>query len=345
MIHIDGSHGEGGGQIVRSALALSLVTGAPLELSRIRAGRSRSGLLAQHLAAVRAAAELGAAEVEGDRLRSSRLRFRPGTVRGGEYHFQVGTAGSAVLVLQTVLPALLRAEHPARLVLEGGTHNPFAPPFDFLATTYLPLLGQMGVRAEARLERYGFYPVGGGRFTIEVQPAATLGGLTLLERGPIRRRDVRAVVARLPMSIAERECRTIAQATGWPPGCFQTLAVDNAGSPGNYVSIELQCESLTELFTGFGKLGTPAEKVARGVLREARRYERADVPVGEHLADQLLLPLAVAAFADRAPSRFRTGPLTPHAETQIHVIREFLDIRLETRVEGDARELAVLPRH
>src|SRR5262249_47279895 len=178
MISIDGSFGEGGGQILRTALGLSLFTGQPFRIDKIRAGRKNPGLLRQHLTAVKAAAKIGQAEVTGVNIRSTQLTFSPGPVAAGDYQVAVGTAGSATLVLQSVLPALLISDdqdRQTRLTLEGGTHNPFAPPFDFLAKAFLPLLERMGARIEVRLERYGFYPAGGGRFGMPIEPPNGFG--------------------------------------------------------------------------------------------------------------------------------------------------------------------------
>jgi len=180
MIQIEGSQGEGGGQILRSALALSLITATPFCIENIRAGRAKPGLLRQHLTAVNAAAEIGSAEMIGASIGSTRLEFKPGKVRAENYSFAVGTAGSATLVLQTVLPALLTHSEPSTLTLEGGTHNPFAPPYDFLARTFLPLIARMGPRVTTHLERAGFYPAGGGRFTVSIEPA--LLGLSSVRR-------------------------------------------------------------------------------------------------------------------------------------------------------------------
>src|SRR2546428_9297761 len=160
MITIDGSFGEGGGQILRTALSLSLATGTPFRIENIRAGRKKAGLLRQHLTAVLAAAEIGAAEIEGATLGSTMLTFTPKSVRAGEYRFAVGTAGSGTLVFQTILPALLRASAATRVTIEGGTHNSAAPPFDFLDRTFLPLIRKMGATVSLKLERYGFYPAG-----------------------------------------------------------------------------------------------------------------------------------------------------------------------------------------
>jgi RNA 3'-terminal phosphate cyclase (ATP) len=220
ILTIDGSQGEGGGQVLRSSLALSLVTGRPFVIEKIRAARKKPGLMRQHLTAVLAAAEISGAEVEGAALGSRRLVFSPGPVRAGDYTFRIGTAGSATLVLQTVLPTLLVAEVDSNLTLEGGTHNPMAPPLDFLEKAYLPLVNRLGPHVEVHLVRPGFYPAGGGEFTVHVQPAPQLGRLELIERGQIIARRVRALVANLPRHIAERECRTIAQECGWDANCF-----------------------------------------------------------------------------------------------------------------------------
>ena len=204
MIRIDGSFGEGGGQILRTSLSLSLATGKPFRIEKIRAGRERPGLLRQHLTAVLAAAEVGGAEVDGATLGSTELTFSPGYVRSGEYKFSVGTAGSGTLVFQTILPALMLASEPSRLVIEGGTHNTAAPPFNFLARTFLPLVEYMGVKVQPQFERYGFYPVGGGRFRAEVHPVEALNGIQIGERGEINSRRAIAVFANLPRHIAQR---------------------------------------------------------------------------------------------------------------------------------------------
>ena len=216
MLTIDGTFGEGGGQILRTALALSLVTGKPFRIENIRAGRRNPGLLRQHLTAVNAATEISHAEVTGAAIGSRELTFAPGSVVSGVYSFAVGTAGSTTLVLQTVLPALLVASGKSKVILEGGTHNPFAPPFDFLEKSFLPLVNRMGPRVTAELERPGFYPAGGGRMSVTVEPVIALQRLDLQVRGEVLDRRARAVVANLPISIAERELNVIARKMSWP---------------------------------------------------------------------------------------------------------------------------------
>jgi RNA 3'-terminal phosphate cyclase (ATP) len=309
VITIDGSFGEGGGQILRSSLALALVTGTPVTIEHIRARRTKPGLRPQHLTAVRAAAEVGQAEVEGDAVGSQRLVFRPQAAHPGAYHFRIGTSGSTTLVLQTVLPALLVAAGPSQVTLEGGTHNPLAPPFEFFARTYLPVLRQMGHIVEARLERHGFSPAGGGRLTVSVEPAAEWRGFDLLQRGRLLGRRVRALVASLPEHIGERECATAVRKLGLRRDEAAVELIDGSSGPGNVLLIELEFEHVCEVISGFGKRGVKAEKVAADACREARRFLDADVPVGEHLADQLLLPLAIGAARGSGGGCFRTFAL------------------------------------
>ncbi len=329
MLDLDGSMGEGGGQILRTSLALSMVTGTPVCIRGIRARRARPGLMRQHLTAVEAAARVGGAKVEGAEIGSREIVFVPGEVRPGEYRFDIGTAGSTTLILQTLLPALLHAGGPSRLTLEGGTHNPQAPPFDYLERVFLPLLRRMGARIEAVLERPGFYPAGGGRFSVTIDPPARLSGLELLERGEIRSRRAVAILSALPRHVGERELRHVVRETGWDPASQEIREVVSPG-PGNVLLLEVESEALTEIFAGFGERGVPAEEVAARALREMRRYLDAGVPVGEHLADQLLLPLALAGSG-----AFATLPLSLHATTQIDLIPRFLDVRIGVEERGD----------
>lgn len=338
MVEIDGSIGEGGGQILRSALALSLVTGRPCRLRRIRAGRSKPGLRPQHLASVEAAAAVGAAAVQGDRPGSMELSFAPGTVRAGSYRFSVGTAGSTTLVLQTVLPALLTAGR-SDLTLEGGTHNPFAPPFDFLDRVFLPLLRRMGADVRATLERPGFHPAGGGVVRVEIAPGSGLRRLDLVERGAMVARSALARVSRLPRHIAERELAVVGERLGWEAGSLHVDEVRDAFGPGNVLTLELVSERITELFTAFGRRGTPAERVAGEAVDMVEAYLASDVPVGPWLADQLLLPTALAGGG-----RFRTVRPTPHTRTNAEIVSRFLDVAIEMREEAAGSWLVALDR-
>ena len=331
MITIDGSFGEGGGQILRTSLGLSLVTGKPFRIVKIRAGRKQPGLLRQHLTAVTAAARVGCAEVTGASIGSTELTFSPQRILSGNYQFAVGTAGSATLVLQTVLPALLVADAPSTLTLEGGTHNPFAPPFDFLARSFLPLINLMGASVAAELERPGFYPAGGGKFQVTITPSGgRLQPLDLIERGDILNRQARAIVANLPIHIARRELSVIASKMSWKEPWLEAETVDNSAGPGNIVMIEIASSHVTEIFTGFGQRGLRAEAVAEQAVKGARQYLKTSAFAGEHLADQLVVPLAIAGGGS-----FTAVRLSRHMTTNVEIVRSFLDIAVETTMLED----------
>ncbi len=338
-ITIDGSRGEGGGQVLRSALALSAVTGRPFRITRIRAGRRKSGLLRQHLTAVRAAAVACGATVEGATPGSGELSFEPGPPVRVEDRFSVGTAGSACLVFQTVLPILLVAPGRSRVVFEGGTHNPAAPTFEFLARAFLPIVRRMGAKVDATLERPGFFPAGGGRFVVEVAGGEPLRPLELETRGKVVGRRACVRVANLPDHVGERELRVLRSKLGWRDEEIGIERCDALG-PGNVVSIEVEAERVAEVVTSFGALGVKAEVVSRRAVDGVRRYLAADAPVGEHLADQLLLPLALSRGG-----RFRTVAVTPHCSTNAAVIERFLPVAISFGDGGDgAVAVEVAPR-
>lgn len=320
IIQIDGSFGEGGGQVLRSALTLSMCTGQPFRISRIRAGRKKPGLLRQHLTAVRAAAKICSAHVSGDEMRSGELRFEPGPIGGGKYRFAVGTAGSATLVLQTILPALLQADGPSELQLEGGTHNPFAPPFDFINEVYLPRLRQMGAKVEAEIERWGFYPAGGGTFRVNVEPIVAWKKLSIMACSEKHSIDVRAILSDVPYIAGEKELNYLHEFIEFPEADGQVLQVPSPG-PGNALMVAVRAESGDELFTAFGAVNLPAKTVAKRVAEEVRAFLAAHVPVGTHLADQLLVPMALAGGGE-----FVTQPLSLHAQTNIEIIKKFINI-------------------
>jgi RNA 3'-terminal phosphate cyclase (ATP) len=331
VLTLDGSRGEGGGQILRTALGLSIVTGRPFRIEKIRAGRSKPGLLRQHLTAVRAAKEIGDAVVEGDALGSKALAFTPRGLRAGNHRFDIGSAGSATLVLQTILPALLHADAPSTITLEGGTHNPSSPPFPFLRDAFAPLLARMGVRLDLDLETAGFYPAGGGRMRAVVHPRSDLEPLLLLDRGEIRQRLVRVIAHRIPEHVARREIDTLGS-LGWSDADAEIEEVQSPGA-GNVLVASVRCDHVTEVFTGFGERGVRAEDVARRVAKEAQAWLDAGVPVGEHLADQLILPMALSSGA----SAFRTVAPSMHLTTQLETVRLFLERDFDVTEFGTGR--------
>jgi RNA 3'-terminal phosphate cyclase (ATP) len=332
MIIIDGSQGEGGGQILRTSLTLSILTKQPVRIEHIRAKRAKPGLLRQHLTAVQAAVAVSSGQAEGAEIGSRALTFHPGIVSGGNYHFAIGTAGSCTLVLQTILLPLLQADRESTVTITGGTHNPSAPPVDFLQRAFLPLLKCMGANIEVELKKYGFYPVGGGEIVARIQPCPTLHGIELYEPGERQRSFAEAYIANLPVHVAERELKTVSELMSWRKDQLFVRGLSGQHGVGNALSITLEHEHVTEVFTGFGERGVPAEAVAKTACKEALDYIASQAAVGPHLADQLLLPLALAGSG-----RFSMPAPTQHFTTNAAVIEKFLPVKI--RVEERQRDL------
>ncbi|KQM38194.1 RNA 3'-terminal phosphate cyclase [Sphingomonas sp. Leaf10] len=303
MIEIDGAEGEGGGQVVRNACALSIVTGEPVRITNVRARRSKPGLMRQHVTAIEVACAISDASCEGLMVGSSEVTFRPDRVRPGAYRFSVGTAGSTGLVLQTVLMPLLLADGPSRLVLEGGTHNMLAPPFEFVERCFLPIIRRMGGQVEARLTRHGFYPRGGGRIEVDIAPGP-LRPIECLTRGEALGVLACALFAGLPMSIAEREIAIVRKAFDWSEReCFmRELPVDQG--PGNILLLEAHFEHVTEIVSGFAQLGVTAERVAKTAVGRMRGY----------LACEALAATVIERFTGRR-TRFEQQVGGAHAVT------------------------------
>lgn len=336
VIELDGA--IGGGQVLRSALSLSMVTGRAFRIGQIRARRSRPGLLRQHLTAVMAAAEVCGARICGAHLDSQALSFEPGVIRAGDFKFAIGTAGSCTLVLQTLLPALMRAPQASRVTISGGTHNPLAPPTDFLSRSWLPLLRRMGGDVELDLLRHGFVPAGGGEIAVRVQPSSLMR-LDLCERGEAISRQALALTARLAPTVAQRELSHVAKRLNWPSDSLQHVTIDPARGPGNVLLLEYAFEHVTEVFSAFGRVSLRAEKVADAAINQAADWLRSDAAVAEHLADQLLLPMALAGGGS-----FTTPRMTDHLRSNIEVIQLFLPVRIDCQEEGSDRlRLEILP--
>jgi RNA 3'-terminal phosphate cyclase (ATP) len=332
-IDIDGSRGEGGGQILRTSLALSAITGRPFTMRNIRAGRAKPGLRRQHVACVEALARLCGATVHGAKVDSKYLEVTPGPIAGGELAIDIGTAGSTTLVVQTILVPAIAGGHALRATIRGGTHNPMAPPFEFLDRVFLPHLRAMGADVSLVLDKHGFATGerGGplGQLTLEVRAGGALRPMQLLEAGAIVQRRATAILSRLPTHIADRELAIVRERLAEPLTC-EVIEVAGAG-PANLLMIELEREHARELVTGFGEKGVRAELVATRACDEAAAYLDANVPVGAHLADQLVLPLAVAGGG-----RFRCAPLSLHATTNVDTIALFLDLPIRVEPDGDA---------
>ncbi len=310
-----------------------MATGQPIHLTQIRAGRPKPGLMRQHLTCVLAAQQICQAQVEGAAIGSTELRFTPGPVQAGDYAFAIGSAGSTMLVLQTVLPALMLAKGPSTVTVEGGTHNPQAPPFEHFARAYLPQVEKMGPKFTATLERHGFCPAGGGKVSVHIAPQAQLAGLNLLERGPLLSAQARVLLAGgLREGIADKQLALVAKDTGWEEAQLTSEVVESIG-PGNALVLEVAHEHITEVFSSLGAFERPSAQVVNGATRPLLKYLASDVAVAEHLTDQLMLPMALAAMQGQK-SAFRTRGLTPHATTHLDLIRQFL--RVEIRVVQEA---------
>ena len=344
MIEIDGSLGEGGGQVLRSSLSLSVLTGQHVHLTAVRAGRPKPGLQPQHLAAVRAAAAISGAEVEGAALGSQVLTFSPGPVRAGDYRFDIGTAGSTSLVLQTVfLPLALASSHlkaeaaptpPAsrawepelpgnktsEITLIGGTHVPWSPCFHYLDLHWLPLLRRLGIDADLALLLAGFYPQGNGQVRATIRPVSRIEPLRLPERGALRRIRGISAAANLDMAIAERQRdRALERLRSKHKGVEIELLDLPARTKGTFLLLLAEFKHSTACTVGLGALGKRAEQVADEACLWLEKFLAGTGAVDEYLADQLLLPLA---FAD-GESRFRTAHVTEHLRTNAEVIRAF----------------------
>lgn len=324
FIELDGSKGEGGGQILRTALTLSMCTGQPMRIKNIRAKRKKPGLMRQHLTAVEAAAAISGAQVEGAQVGSTDLTFAPGEIHGGVYRFSIGTAGSCTLVLQTILPPLLTAEHDSQITLSGGTHNQMSPPFHFLERAFIPLLERMGAKVELQLNRFGFYPAGGGEITITVTAGKPLQPLHLQNRGERINAYAESFFAGIPAHIAERELGMVKKRLAWADDQLLMRGLDRQQGPGNAVLITLEYEHVTEVFTGFGEKSVAAEVVANGAIKRALRYMASEATAGHFLTDQLLLPMALAGGGS-----FVATDWSPHAETNADIIQRFLPIKIQ----------------
>jgi RNA 3'-terminal phosphate cyclase (ATP) len=332
IIELDGALGEGGGQILRTSLALSLLTGRPFHLANIRARRPKPGLQPQHLMSVRAAAEIGQAAIQGASKGSQDLVFEPGSVTGGTYTFSIGTAGSTGLVLQTVyLPLALKGKRSSRLTICGGTHVKASPSFHFLDITWRAYLERMGLIVNLELVGTGFYPRGGGTIKATIEPSSGVRPLRLSSCGgevPLAVTGV-ALVSGLPDSVAERMAqRATTRLKKQRIPC--ELSIENwAGSPGAGIALVLHGRPVPTVFFGLGERGKPAERVADEAVDELLAHAAAGAcAVDSHSADQILLPLAMA----EGPSEYPVSRVTQHLLTNQQVVSHFLD--REIRCEG-----------
>ncbi|MNY95191.1 RNA 3'-terminal phosphate cyclase [compost metagenome] len=322
-IQVDGSQGEGGGQILRTALALSMITGQAFELINIRAGRKKPGLMRQHLVCVQASQQISQAYVEGAELHSQRLYFVPQHVQSGKYQFQIGSAGSTTLVLQTLLPVLLIQNEASELIISGGTHNPLAPTADFIEQCFLPALTKIGIHVDFKLNKAGFFPIGAGEIQVTIQPWQHRNKMSLLDRGTLQCTEAFAATLNLSeeAQIAQRELAAL----------NKRLKLDtqkqfqlNGISQGNTVYVKLEHKHHTQLFTSLGEMRKSAEQIANHLAEQVKQYMETNAAVDEYLADQLLLPLALGQGGE-----FTAQCISEHTRTQAAMIEKFIDCEIE----------------
>jgi RNA 3'-phosphate cyclase len=339
-IEIDGAQGEGGGQMLRTSLALSLLTGKAFHLRNVRARRAKPGLAAQHLMSVNAAAKIGHAKLHGASLGSCDLDFEPGKIKSGDYRFAIGTAGATGLVLHTIYLPLALASEVSNITIEGGTHVKSSPNYSFLERSWARYLAVIGIQIDLQMERAGFYPRGGGRIDAAIQPSARILPFHGLTTPALTRARVIAGNAGLPPHIAER---MIARATerllelGLE---LEVLQETWPGGPGCMLGIELPTEPAPTFFFALGERGKPAETVADEAVAHVEAFLQAQpLGVDEHSADQLLLPLAFA----EGPSSFRVANISSHLRTNADVIQHFLnrEIRCDAP-EGEPGTVTIL---
>lgn len=317
-IQIDGT--SGGGQMLRTALTLAMVTGQPFRMTNIRGKRKKPGLMRQHLTCVKAACEVSGGTVDGAEIGSTEIVFRGGELRGSSYHFAIGTAGSATLLLQTLLPALLFANKESTLRLEGGTHNPMAPPFDFIDRVYLPALRRMGAEASVSLVQAGFAPAGGGIIEVRVKPCAKLSEISLHDRGDLNSEVLSIIIRNLNPNIAER----MLEAAQEQHHCADARIEVLEPGPGRGVCClyEAAFANSSELSSACGEIGVTADRVGSRVGKSMKNFLSSGAAVGRHLADQLLLPMALSGGGS-----FTTMIPDDHVLTNLSVIEKFLPLK------------------
>jgi RNA 3'-terminal phosphate cyclase (ATP) len=322
VLTLDGSYGEGGGQIVRAALSLAVALGRPVHITAVRARRRRPGLQPQHLTAVRALAEICDARVAGAALGSAELTFVPRALRPGAYRFDVGTAGAVALVFQALLFPLTRADGASEVILVGGTHVPWSPPFQYLSDVFLPALATMGVVAVADLRRWGWYPRGGGEVAATVVPRRPLRGFVAedVPSGPVHGLSA---VSRLPRSIAERQRHRAVERLAAAGVTADIDVQEDASALGAGTLVFLAMHGRAG-FSALGRRGLPAEHVADAAADALLGFLASGAAIDDCLADQLLPFLALA----EGSSSFTCPSLSSHLATVAWVVEQFLPRRV-----------------
>lgn len=326
LIEIDGS--SLGGQALFAALALSMATGRSFEMTGIRANRDEPGLLRRHLEALNIANQISGATLSGNRIGSQAVRVEPGKVKPGEYRFRLGMAASTGRIFQMIMPALLGAGAPSNVVIEGSTHSNDGPPFEYLEKTYMPVLAMMGAHVAVHLERHGFYPAGGGKMHCSVQPVKELSPIRLDERGPVLKRIIKVISAQISEKVARREQKVLDKKLPWPEECIEIVEVRNTAGPGNALLAEIYSKDMCEVVSSFGTKGTRAQIVSKTLAKRISEYTSSIAPVGVHLAEHLLLPLALAGRGG-----FRAVAWSKQAKATMAIASHFSGTKLEMQID------------
>jgi RNA 3'-terminal phosphate cyclase (ATP) len=326
-IEIDGSFGEGGGQILRTALSLSCITGCGLNLFNIRKSRKKPGLMQQHLTCVNAISEICNAEVLGNEAGSTELTFVPRKIKSGNYYFDIKTAGSSSLVIQTLLPPLLFADKPSHIRIKGGTHVPFSPPYDYISEVFIPMLNRIGIKAESSISKYGFYPKGGGEVSFKIFPAEKITGMHAVSKGNLFSITGHSAVSNLPIHIAERQKDSLIQNLSPLTAKINILEVPSFGQ-GTFVFLKGEYEYILTGFSSLGERGKRAEDVGNEAASLFKHSHNTSACLDPHLADQMVIYLCLA----KKDSTFTTSRITQHLLTNLWTIEKFLKIRYD--IEG-----------
>jgi RNA 3'-phosphate cyclase len=335
LIEIDGSYGEGGGQILRTSLALSAILRKPFTIHHIRSKRKNPGLQAQHLEAVKALARITEAETEGVRFESKKITFVPKRIVPGNYEFDVRTAGSVTLLLQAVFFPLCLAQGTSTLTLVGGTHVPWSPPFQYFSQVLLSTLESMGISADATIEKWGFYPRGGGKIHLKIDPVVELKSISLVDRGSLKKIRGLSAISNLPKHVAERQKEQALKRIQNELNIDAEIALlydAPSNGQGSFLFLLAEYEKTLAGFSSLGVRGKPAEKVADEAVDSLKDYVESDGCIDSHLADQLAPFMALA----KGNSSFTTTQMTDHLLTNLWVIGQFLDIDiLRTGKKGE----------
>ena len=336
-VFIDGSEGEGGGQILRTSLTLSCITGRGVHIENIRAGRPKPGLAKQHISCVQAACRISNGQCKGAEQSSKALDFQPDKVVGGDFNFDIGSAGAASLVMQTVLLVLFLADKPSAVTIAGGTHNPMAPPFDFVRETFLPAISMGGFQCDCELLKYGFYPAGGGKIIFKVRPRQKNPEQIINLCEPCRQLQIsgRIYTAKLSANIARRQ-EQLLRKSRLAVGDIESIEAKDSDGPGNCVMIRVCGGGRVSVFTAFGMRGKPSEEVVGEVVGLAEDFIGSGAAIDSFLADQLLVYMAIAG-----DGCYTTNRLSAHLVTNMGVIKKFLPVDFRLEQQGGVHKVSL----